>query len=282
MLKQLRRLRSAKVARSRLVLLAGVVIAFAVAPFAVGATGQIVRAGLSSSATTETQILGNTPTWATRQSNFNESSGGSAAYGCRAPAGTRPCVYGFNLKSGLAFEFRTRGQSAGFIDVDPTGTATSNTVAPFTTNAHAVASGLNSDMVDGKHASDFVASSSVHKLGLVKLTAGQALPLFTVGDIAVSGSCSVSGADLIAAVRFSSTAAGASYTATVPAAAVPSLAAATLANLSSTSSPPATPAFSSSRVQIVGPDGTLLSGSAFSGVAVQGAACVIGGTLTQG
>src|SRR3954454_15701681 len=104
----------------------------------------------------ETEIIANTSTYGTRQSNKRDGDGGGAIYGCRSNPGNEPCIRANNLKGGRAFEFVTVGKEAGRIEVggDHTG-------APFTTNATGVATGLNADQVDGKSATDFAAATSL-------------------------------------------------------------------------------------------------------------------------
>jgi hypothetical protein len=155
--------------RTRSVLLATVVLAVMISPFAVAATGHVIRLdGRNGTATSETQIIGriagtdnNTGGYTTRQSNLSDTGGG-AFYGCRAavrvqngPA-TEPCVRANNLSTGFAFEFNsTHGTSAGTITVAGGGDKT----VPFTTNATGVATGLNADRVDSKSADDIVKDS---------------------------------------------------------------------------------------------------------------------------
>src|SRR3954454_11808575 len=97
---------------------------------------------------TETEIIANTSTYGTRQSNKKDGDGGGAGYGCRSSAGNEPCVRANNLKGGRAFEFATVGAEGGFIE---TGNVNG---APFSTNATGVAKGLNADRVDGKEGAD--------------------------------------------------------------------------------------------------------------------------------
>ena len=107
---------------------------------------------------TETEIIADTATYGTRQSNKKDGDGGGAIYGCRSSLGNEPCVRANNLKGGRAFEFSTVGLQAGHIQTgNPTG-------APFTTNATGVATGLNADRVDGKEAADFAAAADVTAL----------------------------------------------------------------------------------------------------------------------
>jgi hypothetical protein len=111
--------------------------------------------------TRETQIIADSPTYGTRQSNKRNGDGGGAIYGCRSALPNEPCVKAVNLNTGHAFEFTTRGKEGGSITVgDPAG-------APFTTNATGVATGLNADRVDGKSASDFAAAADVPEWAVV-------------------------------------------------------------------------------------------------------------------
>ena len=88
---------------------------------------------------TETEIIANTSTYGTRQSNKKDGDGGGAIYGCRSSPATSPASAPHNLKGGRAFEFATVGLEGGRIETgNPTG-------APFTTNATGVATGLNAE-----------------------------------------------------------------------------------------------------------------------------------------
>jgi hypothetical protein len=125
--------------------------------------------------TRETQIIANTAidTYGTRQSNLG--AGGGAIYGCRSvidranvadPKRSTPCVRVNNLNNGLAFQFRANlGPLVGYIQAGGS-TAPNAAVAPFATNATAIAPGLNADRVDGKHATEIVADAR-QKAGLV-------------------------------------------------------------------------------------------------------------------
>lgn len=97
----------------------------------------------------ETQVIANTDTYGTRQSN--KGSGGGAIYGCRSAPGSEPCLRGANLSSGRAFEFLTSGSEGGRIEASG-----GDGSRPFTTNATGVATGLNADRVDGLNAGDLV------------------------------------------------------------------------------------------------------------------------------
>jgi hypothetical protein len=141
-----------------------IVLAICVAPFAIAAGENTpVKGGArnpsnnaSQAYTKETQIIANTGTYGTRQSNKSDNGGG-AIYGCRSGEGgsgkgNEPCVRAVNLAKGFAFEFQSGGTQGGTINVGNGGTATK----PFTTNATGVADGLNADQVDGKNADDIV------------------------------------------------------------------------------------------------------------------------------
>jgi hypothetical protein len=111
-----------------------------------------------STFSSETQIIAGNATYGTRQSNKSDSGGG-AIYGCRSTAGgsakgKNPCIRSNNLAGGRAFEFETSGgPEVGAI------TSSNSNAAPFTTNAHGVATGLNADQVDGKSADDIKADT---------------------------------------------------------------------------------------------------------------------------
>jgi hypothetical protein len=107
----------------------------------------------SKALTSETQIIASNGTYGTRQSNKKDGDGGGAIYGCRSNPGSEPCIRSNNLKGGRAFEFATVGKEGGRIETgDPSG-------APFTTNATAVATGLNADKVDGRDGTDLAAAA---------------------------------------------------------------------------------------------------------------------------
>jgi hypothetical protein len=105
---------------------------------------------------TETEIIADTTTYGTRQSNKKDGDGGGAIYGCRSNPGNEPCIRSNNLKGGRSFEFVTIGKEGGRIEIggDKTG-------APLTTNATGVATGFNADKVDGKEAADFAPATSL-------------------------------------------------------------------------------------------------------------------------
>jgi len=107
----------------------------------------------SQSLTRETEIIANTSTYGTRQSN-KSTNGGAAIYGCRSLVGNEACLRASNLNNGQAFSFESRGPLAGTITA-----AGGDNARPFTTNATGVATGLNADRVDGQNADQIVASS---------------------------------------------------------------------------------------------------------------------------
>ncbi len=108
----------------------------------------------------ETQIIARNGSYGTRQSNKRIGDGGGALYGCRADAGREPCVRANNLKGGRAFEFETRGGSAGHIEV---GNATA---PPFSTNATGKVTNLDADKVDGREAADFASAGDLGFAGV--------------------------------------------------------------------------------------------------------------------
>jgi hypothetical protein len=150
------------------VIVASALVAMLVAPFALASgEGRALLGGQrnpgtgsSQEYTRETEIIANTPTYGTRQSN--KGSGGGAVYGCRSsaggtPTGNEPCLRATNLSSGLAFEYSTTtGTLGGTIAVGNGG----DTTKPFTTNATGVATGLNADRVDGKDATQLIDEAS--------------------------------------------------------------------------------------------------------------------------
>jgi hypothetical protein len=146
--------------RRRALILTGAVALLTVVPAALGgafayADGQPVRGGVKNPSLGgffgTTQIWANNSTWGTRQSNLG--SGGSAIYGCRSLKGGLPCLDADNLKGGPAFEFITTGAIGGSILV------ANSSAAPFTTNGHGVATGLNANYLQGKQASEFQLAS---------------------------------------------------------------------------------------------------------------------------
>jgi hypothetical protein len=111
----------------------------------------------SAALSKETEIIANTSTYGTRQSNKSDNGGG-AIYGCRSKQGGsekgfEPCIRANNLADGRAFEFESNGPEVGrIVNENVNG-------APFTTNAKGVATGLNADQVDGKGADDIEADA---------------------------------------------------------------------------------------------------------------------------
>lgn len=129
------------------VIAASAVLALFISPFAVAGTGDVLREGKRNpsggSAHRETEFISSAKTYGTRQSNIRDGNGGGAVYGCRSSTGREPCIRANNLKTGRAFEFETNGAEGGLIEADAAN------ARPFTTNATAVATGLNADRVDG-------------------------------------------------------------------------------------------------------------------------------------
>ena len=123
----------------------------------------------------ETQVIARTgkDAYGTRQSNLG--AGGGAIYGCRSaldpaaignPARSTPCLRVNNLRTGKAFDFQgTHGRIIGVMRAGQDLTKAHPTVAPFVTNATAVAVGLNADRLDNLHASEIVKAARA-KAGL--------------------------------------------------------------------------------------------------------------------
>jgi hypothetical protein len=153
----------------RYVLASAALLVLAVSPFAVGATGSVLREGKrnpsSGSATRETELISRSKSYGTRQSNVLNGNGGGAIYGCRSNPGREACIRANNLSEGRAFEFETDGGEAGRIETQ------SDSGRPFTTNATGVATGLNADRVDGLHAAkvDFRAPINTPSTKLLEL-----------------------------------------------------------------------------------------------------------------
>jgi hypothetical protein len=142
-----RRRRRGTGGQGRYVLATAFVLALVVSPLAIGTTGDLLREGKRNpsggSAKKETEIIASNKTYGTRQSNIQNGNGGGAVYGCRSNPSREPCIRSNNLRTGRAFEFETDGAEGGRIEANAPG------ARPFTTNAGGVATGLNSDRVDG-------------------------------------------------------------------------------------------------------------------------------------
>src|SRR3954451_8227827 len=143
--------------RSTLVLAAAAILAVGITSIATGAAGSFVRIGKRNAAPGTTAIVGSTTGFSTRESNNTDGDGGAASYGCRADTGKEACLFVLNHHNGRIFEFRgTGGTVGGTINLSPPSGKTAKDVAPFTTNATGVATGLNADQVDGQGAGDIV------------------------------------------------------------------------------------------------------------------------------
>jgi hypothetical protein len=137
--------------------LPSLILALLVAPLALAANGDPVRAGGRTTFTGIMRILGNSSTYATQQSNLNQGSGGAARYGCRSTAGHQACLLSKNVAGGAAFRFQAASALlGGTIEVTPPAGKKASDAKPFTTNATGVATGLNADQVDGKSADEIV------------------------------------------------------------------------------------------------------------------------------
>ena len=126
--------------------LAALALAVAITPLATADTGDRMKVGARNFAEKETRIIGDTTSYATRQSNGNDGDGGSATYGCRSSSENEPCLFVYNVRQGRAFDFRSKWTTGGRIMVYG---GDESDAKPFTTNANGVATGLNADRVDG-------------------------------------------------------------------------------------------------------------------------------------
>jgi hypothetical protein len=146
----------------RAVVVAGVAIAIGVAPVALAAnSGPSAKAARASGKSTlvggihnpansafskTTGLFGNTKGWVARIKN--QGAGGSATLECKSATGGS-CLEANNKSTGFAFDFTTSGSTGGTIQLKNT------EGAPFTTNAHGVATGLNANYLQGREASAF-------------------------------------------------------------------------------------------------------------------------------
>src|SRR4051794_33998077 len=143
--------------QGKYLVLSSLILALLVAPFALAADGDAVRAGGRTTFTSITRVLGDSSTYATQQSNLRSGDGGAARYGCRSSAANEFCLLSKNTGGGGSFRFTSANSLlGGVIDVDPPRGKTARDAKPFTTNATGVATGLNADEVDGMGAGDIV------------------------------------------------------------------------------------------------------------------------------
>src|SRR4051794_9071876 len=143
--------------QGKYLVLSSLILALLVAPFAVAADGDAVRAGGRTTFTSITRVLGDSTSYATQQSNLHNGDGGAARYGCRSSAANEFCLLSKNTGGGGSFRMTSANSLlGGVIDVDPPQGKTARDAKPFTTNATGVATGLNADEVDGLSADDIV------------------------------------------------------------------------------------------------------------------------------
>ena len=120
--------------QGRYVLASAAVLALMVSPFAIGATGSVLREGKRNPGSGRRQARDRdhlpTKTYGTRQSNMRDGNGGGAIYGCRSNSGREPCIRANNLKTGRAFEFETDGDEAGRIETKTDGGGRSRPTRP--------------------------------------------------------------------------------------------------------------------------------------------------------
>jgi hypothetical protein len=202
------------------VLASGIILAICIAPFAVAATagnnGKPLRGGARNpsddtrqSFTRETEIIADSSSYGTRQSNKSDNGGG-AIYGCRSgeggsAKGNEPCIRANNLANGRAFEFVTNGPEVGRIE------SANTKAAPFTTNATGVATGLNADRVDGKSADDIAKGAVTDAQNLNQFASVSAAGQLVAGRGAASAAKT---ADGTYQVKFTADVSKCAYTAT--------------------------------------------------------------------
>jgi hypothetical protein len=147
--------------QGKYVVMSSLILALLVAPFAIAANGDPVKAGGRTTFTKITRVLGDSSTYATQQSNLRSGDGGAARYGCRSSAANEFCLLSKNTGGGGSFRFTSSNSLlGGVIDVDPPSGKTARDARPFTTNATGVATGLNADEVDGMSADAIVKAAS--------------------------------------------------------------------------------------------------------------------------
>ena len=146
--------------QGKYLVISSLILAFLVTPLAFAADGDSMIAGGRTTFTKITRVLGNSPTYATQQSNLRQGDGGAARYGCRSSAANEYCLLSKNTGGGGSFRFTSDNSLlGGIIDVDPPQGKTARDAKPFTTNATGVATGLNADEVDGMSANEIVAAA---------------------------------------------------------------------------------------------------------------------------
>src|SRR3954453_16705846 len=143
--------------QGKYLVLSSLILALLVAPLAVAADVDAVRAGGRTTFTSITRVLGDSTTYATQQSNLHNGDGGAARYGCRSTPANENCLLSKNTGGGGSFRF-TSGNSllGGIIHEDPPQSKTASDAKPVTTNAEGVATGVNADQVDRMSADDIV------------------------------------------------------------------------------------------------------------------------------
>lgn len=143
--------------QGKYIVLSSLILALLVAPLALAANGDPMKAGGRTTFTKITRVLGDSTSYATQQSNLHNGDGGAARYGCRSSAANEFCLLSKNTGGGGSFRFQSLNSLlGGSIEVNPPQGKTAADAKPFTTNAHGVATGLNADQVDGMSADDIV------------------------------------------------------------------------------------------------------------------------------
>jgi hypothetical protein len=147
--------------QGKYLVMSSLILALLVAPIALAANGDPMRAGGRTTFTQITRVLGDSTTYATQQSNLHNGDGGAARYGCRSSAANEYCLLSKNTGGGGSFRFQSLNSVlGGRIEVNPPSGKTARDAKPFTTNATGVATGLNADEVDGMSADDIVKAAN--------------------------------------------------------------------------------------------------------------------------
>jgi len=159
-------------------IIATFLLALLVAPLAVASgEGDALRGGVRNPGADqrkelnrETQIIANSRSYGTRQSNKN-GGGGGAIYGCRSRAGgtqrgNEPCIRANNLSAGRAFEFQaTSGNIGGIIQFGTNINTLYPERTPFLTNGGGTVKNLSADRLDGTDSTGFISSGNGNSRG---------------------------------------------------------------------------------------------------------------------
>src|SRR3954470_14301675 len=106
--------------QGKYLVISSLILALLVAPIALAASGDPMRAGGRTTFTQITRVLGDSTTYATQQSNLHDGDGGAARYGCRSSAANEYCLLSKNTGGGGSFRFTSdKRLLGGVIDGKP-------------------------------------------------------------------------------------------------------------------------------------------------------------------